>query len=74
MARSFIKYLVADGRYDYIETGSLLCIRQNVKVIVIPSEEESFRLNPLDFEEFLGATGVHREKWGNLMVNPTPRF
>ena len=57
MARSFIKYLVADGRYDYIETGSLLCIRQNVKVIVIPSEEESFRLNPLDFEEFLGATG-----------------
>lgn len=57
MARAFIKYLVADGRYDYIETGSLLSIRQNVQDIVIPSEEESFRLNPLDFEEFLGATG-----------------
>lgn len=57
IARGFIKYLVADGRYDYIETGSLLSIRQNVQEIVIPSEEESFRLNPLDFEEFLVATG-----------------
>ena len=57
IARGFIKYLVADGRYDYIETGALLSIRQNVQEIVIPSEEESFRLNPLDFEEFLVATG-----------------
>ena len=56
-ARGFIKYLVADGRYDYIETGSLLSIHQNVEGIVIPSEEESFRLNPLDFEEFLSAIG-----------------
>lgn len=55
LARGLVKYLVADGRYDYIETGSLLSIKQNVKDIVIPSEEESFELNPLDFEEFLWA-------------------
>jgi predicted AAA+ superfamily ATPase len=41
MARGLIKYLVADGRYDYLETGSLLSIKQNVKDIVIPSEEEA---------------------------------
>lgn len=52
-ARGLIKYLVADGRYDYIETGSLLSIKQNIKDIVIPSEEESLELEPLDFEEFL---------------------
>ena len=52
-ARGLLKYLVADGRYDYIETGSLLSIKQNVDGIVVPSEEESFELNPLDFEEFL---------------------
>ena len=57
LARAFVKFLVADGRYDYIETGSLLSIRQNVRDIVIPSEEETYRLNPLDFEEFLCATG-----------------
>lgn len=56
-ARGLIKYLVEDGRYDYIETGSLLSIKQNVEGIVLPSEEESFRLNPLDFEEFLWAMG-----------------
>lgn len=56
-ARGLIKYLVADGRYDYIETGSLLSIKQNVADIVIPSEEESFALEPLDFEEFLWAMG-----------------
>lgn len=54
-ARQLIKYLVADGRYDYLETGSLLSIRQNVENILIPSEEEAIRLNPLDFEEFLWA-------------------
>lgn len=54
-ARQMIKYLVADGRYDYIETGSLISIKQNVQDIVIPSEEESIQLNPLDFEEFLEA-------------------
>ena len=54
-ARELIKYLVADGRYDYIETGSLISIHKNVKDIVIPSEEEELLLHPLDFEEFLAA-------------------
>ena len=52
-ARQMIKYLVADARYDYIETGSLVSIKQNIQDIVIPSEEDSIQLNPLDFEEFL---------------------
>lgn len=52
-ARAAIKYLVADGRYDYIETGSLMSIKKNVKDIVIPSEERHLRMYPLDFEEFL---------------------
>ena len=52
-ARAAIKYLVADGRYDYIETGSLMSIRKNVKDIVIPSEERHIRMYPMDFEEFL---------------------
>ena len=56
-ARGLIKYLVEDGRYDYIETGSLLSIKQNVENIVIPSEEESIELGPLDFEEFLWGMG-----------------
>lgn len=56
-ARQMIKYLVADGRFDYIETGSLISIKQNVQDIVIPSEEESIQLNPLDYEEFLEALG-----------------
>lgn len=54
-ARAAIKYLVADGRYDYIETGSLVSLRQNVKDIVIPSEEEAIDMFPMDFEEFLWA-------------------
>ncbi|MCL2510341.1 MAG: DUF4143 domain-containing protein [Methanomassiliicoccaceae archaeon] len=57
LARQRIKTLVADGRYDYIETGSLLSIKANVKDILIPSEEVQFTLNPLDFEEFLWAMG-----------------
>jgi predicted AAA+ superfamily ATPase len=56
-ARELIKYFVADGRYDFIETGSLISIRQNVQDIMIPSEEESFEMHPLDFEEFLWALG-----------------
>lgn len=56
-ARSAIKYLVADGRYDYIETGSLISIKKNVKDILIPSEEDSINMYPLDFEEFLWAVG-----------------
>lgn len=56
-ARAAIKYLVADGRYDYIETGSLMSIKRNVKDIVIPSEERHIKMYPMDFEEFLWAMG-----------------
>lgn len=56
-ARESIKYLVADGRYDYIETGSLISIKENVKEIVVPSEERKIKMYPLDFEEFCGALG-----------------
>lgn len=56
-ARSAVKYLVADGRYDYIETGSLISIRENVKDILIPSEEDHLNMYPMDFEEFLWAVG-----------------
>ena len=56
-ARSAIKYLVADGRYDYIETGSLISIRKNVENILIPSEEDKLDMYPMDFEEFLTALG-----------------
>ena len=56
-ARECIKYLVADGRYDYIETGSLISIRDNVKDIVIPSEERHLKMYPLDLEEFCMALG-----------------
>ncbi len=55
IAREYIKHLVADGRFDYIETGSLISIRKNVEDILIPSEEERITLNPLDFEEYLWA-------------------
>lgn len=54
-ARELIKHLVADGRYDYIETGSLISIKKNTKDILIPSEEEEISMHPLDFEEFLTA-------------------
>ena len=54
-ARSAIKYLVADGRFDYIETGSLISIKKNVKDILIPSEEQALPMYPMDFEEFLWA-------------------
>ena len=57
MARQMIKHLVADGRFDYYETGSLIAIRQNIKDIVIPSEEMSLRMDPMDFEEYLWANG-----------------
>lgn len=56
-ARAAIKYLVADGRYDYLETGSLISIKSNVKNIVIPSEERAIEMHPMDFEEFLWAMG-----------------
>lgn len=57
LARASIKYLVADGRFDYIETGSLISIKENVKDIVIPSEEHCIKMYPLDFEEFCWALG-----------------
>lgn len=56
-ARQSIKKLVKDGRYDYIETGSLISIRENVKGITIPSEERRIKMYPMDFEEFCWALG-----------------
>ena len=57
LARQAIKYLVKDGRYDYIETGSLISIKKNTKNITIPSEEEHVTLYPMDYEEFRWALG-----------------
>lgn len=56
-ARSAIKYLVQDGRFDYIETGSLLSIKKNVEGIMLPSEERHLKMYPMDFEEFLWSLG-----------------
>lgn len=56
-ARQLVKYLVEDGRYDYLETGSLIRLKKNVEDIIIPSEEEHIEMYPLDFEEFLWALG-----------------
>lgn len=56
-ARQLIKYLVADGRYDFLETGSLIRLKKNTENIIIPSEEEHLEMFPLDFEEFLWAMG-----------------
>lgn len=56
-AREAIKYLVADGRYDYIETGSLISIKENVEGITIPSEERKLKMYPVDFEEFMDYMG-----------------
>lgn len=56
-ARQSIKQLVKDGRFDFIETGSLISIKKNVKDILLPSEEECIRMYPMDFEEFLWAIG-----------------
>ena len=57
LARQAIKHLVADHRYDYLETGSLISIRKNTKDILIPSEEEWINMYPMDYEEFLWALG-----------------
>ena len=57
LTRQAIKYLVADGRYDYIETGSLISIKKNVKKIIIPSEEYKIPIYPMDYEEFMWALG-----------------
>lgn len=60
-ARQAIKHLVADGRYSYLETGSLISIRKNVKDILIPSEEMKIQVYPMDYEEFCDATGGNFE-------------
>lgn len=57
LVRQAIKHLVADGKYYYIETGSLIRIKKNVKDIVLPSEEHKIQMYPMDYEEFLWATG-----------------
>lgn len=56
-ARQSIKHLVGDGRYDYIETGSLISIKKNVENILIPSEEHKIKMYPMDYEEFRWALG-----------------
>ena len=56
-AREAIKYLVQDGRYDYIETGSLISIKENVNEITIPSEERKLKMYPVTLEEFMAAKG-----------------
>ena len=73
-ARQAIKYLVADGRYKYIETGSLLSIKKNTKDILIPSEEHKISMYPMDFEEFLWAIGdeVSIETIRTLLVKKRP--
>lgn len=60
-ARQSIKTLVADGRYFYLETGSLVSIKENTEDILIPSEEESIQMFPMDYEEFLWACGLEFE-------------
>lgn len=58
-ARQAIKHLVKDGRYHYLETGSLISIKRNVKDILIPSEEMKLQINPMDYEEFCDAAGFN---------------
>ena len=60
-ARQAIKHLVQDGRYSYLETGSLISIKKNVKDILIPSEEMKVEVYPMDYEEFCDATGMNYE-------------
>jgi uncharacterized protein len=73
-ARQAIKHLVFDGRYDFIETGSLISLKENVENILIPSEEEKLKMYPLDFEEFLWATDneMLSEYIEDCFINETP--
>lgn len=73
-ARQAIKYLVADGRYNYIETGSLISIKKNTKDILIPSEEHKISMYPMDFEEFLWAINddITAETIKTLIKNKRP--
>lgn len=74
LARQAIKYLVEDGRYDYIETGSLISIKKNKEKILIPSEEERVKMYPMDFEEYLWAIGddATYEVIKNAFINKKP--
>lgn len=65
-ARQAIKFLVKDGRYSYIETGSLISIKKNVKDILIPSEEMKINVYPMDYEEFCWATGKNYDNYKNI--------
>ena len=73
LARQAIKYLVQDGRYDYIETGSLISIHKNIENITIPSEEDKIEMFPMDYEEFRWAMGdtatipLQRQQFENRM-------
>ncbi len=58
-ARQAVKHLIRDGRYHYLETGSLISIKKNVKDILIPSEEMKIPVAPMDYEEFCGAAGYN---------------
>ncbi len=71
MARQAIKFLVQDYRYDYIETGSLISIRKNVKDILIPSEERKISMYPMDYEEFLWAVGDNKVRISELCIEHT---
>ncbi len=71
-ARQAIKYLVLDGRYDYIETGSLISIKKNVKDILIPSEEFKISIYPMDYEEFLWALDGNSEILKTISQNAEP--
>ena len=64
--RQAIKHLVKDGRYDYIETGSLVSIKKNVKNILIPSEEHKIDIYPMDYEEFCWAVGYNYDNIVNI--------
>lgn len=67
-ARQAIKHLVKDGRYHYIETGSLISIRKNIKDILIPSEEMKIQVYPMDYEEFCDATNGNYELLGKIYM------
>jgi len=71
-ARQAIKHLVKDGRYDYIETGSLISIKKNVKDILIPSEEHKINVYPMDYEEFLWATQGNADNLRQLYETGLP--
>ena len=71
-ARQAIKHLVKDGRYHYLETGSLISIRKNVKDILIPSEEMKIQVHPMDYEEFCDAAGGNYELLGQIYKTGKP--